>query len=49
MSSSGPFSEKVSLRLHQETADLDESCKLLRARWIEKEGLIMFLNVSSSS
>jgi hypothetical protein len=31
MSSSGPFPEKVSLRLHQETADFDESCKLLRA------------------
>jgi hypothetical protein len=49
MSSSGPFPEKVSLRLHQKTVDLDESCNLLRARWIEKEGLIMFLNVSSSS
>jgi hypothetical protein len=41
--------KKVDFRLHQKAADFDESCKLLRARWIEKEGLIMFLNVSSSS
>jgi len=30
MSSSGPLPEKVSLRLQQETADLDKSCKLVQ-------------------